>query len=165
MFNDIADEVFIDQAFPLLAGIHQALFTDPVDPAWDPGGLLIDIIQCFICEDVLSAAGISQMGLDVPFGFRTVQMGKDTVDIDPLTDCSEPLHPEFIPQFRLPDKDKRHRADGIKAVIQQKAEFLNGLLLQKMGLIQNADHFLFPDAADDLHFLLELPLCVTAVKF
>ena len=31
MFNDIADKVFIDQAFPLLAGIHQALFTDPVD--------------------------------------------------------------------------------------------------------------------------------------
>ena len=104
MFNDIADKVFIDQAFPLLAGIHQAFFTDPVDPAWDPSGLLIDIIQCFIREDVLSAAGISQMG-------------KDTVDIDPLTDCSVPLHPEFIPQFRLPDKDKRHRADGIKAVV------------------------------------------------
>lgn len=32
MFNDIADEVFIDQAFPLLAGIHQDFFTDPVDP-------------------------------------------------------------------------------------------------------------------------------------
>ena len=43
MFNDIADKVFIDQAFPLLAGIHQALFTDLVDLAWDPGGLLIDI--------------------------------------------------------------------------------------------------------------------------
>ena len=117
MFNDIADKVFIDQAFPLLAGIHQALFTDPVDPAWDPGGLLIDIIQRFVCEDVLPAAGISQMGLDVPFGFGTVQMGKDTVDIDPLPDSSIPLHPEFIPQFRLPDKDKRHRADGIKAVV------------------------------------------------
>ena len=123
MFNDIAHEMFIDQAFSLLAGIHQALFTDPVDPAWDPGGLLIDIIQRFVCEDVLPAAGISQMGLDVPFGFSTVQMGKDTVDIDPLPDSSIPLHPEFIPQFRLPDKDKRHRADRIKAVIQQKAEF------------------------------------------
>ena len=32
MFNDVADKVFIDQAFSLLAGIHQALFTDPVDP-------------------------------------------------------------------------------------------------------------------------------------
>ena len=145
MFNDVADKVFIDQAFSLLAGIHQALFTDPVDPAWDPGGLLIDIIQRFVCEDVLPAAGISQMGLDVPFGFRTVQMGKDTVDIDPLPDSSIPLHPEFIPQFRLPHKDKRHRADRIKAVIQQKAEFLNGLLLQKMGLIQDADHFLLLD--------------------
>ena len=117
MFNDVADKVFIDQAFSLLAGIHQALFTDPVDPAWDPGGLLIDIIQRFVCEDVLPAAGISQMGLDVPFGFGTVQMGKDTVDIDPLPDSSIPLHPEFIPQFRLPHKDKRHRADGIKAVV------------------------------------------------
>ena len=124
MFNDIADEVFIDQAFSLLAGIHQALFTDPVDPARDPRGLLIDIVQGFLREDVLPAAGISQMGLDVPFSFGTVQMGKDTVDIDPLPDCSVPLHPEFIPQFRLPHKDKRHRADGIKAVIQQKAEFL-----------------------------------------
>ena len=117
MFNDIADKVFIDQAFPLLAGIHQAFFTDPVDPAWDPSGLLIDIIQCFIREDVLPAAGISQMGLDVSFGLGTVQMGKDTVDIDSLPDGSIPLHPEFIPQFRLPDKDKRHRADGIKAVV------------------------------------------------
>ena len=25
MFNDVADKVFIDQAFSLLAGIHQAL--------------------------------------------------------------------------------------------------------------------------------------------
>ena len=37
-------------------------------------------------------------------------------------------------------------------------------LLQKMGLIQDADHFLLLDAADDLHFLLELPLCVAPVK-
>ena len=117
MLNNVVDKVFIDQAFSLLAGIHQALFTDPVDPAGDPSGLLIDIIQCFVREDVLPAAGISQMGLDVPFGFGTVQMGKDTVDIDPLPDSSLPLHPEFIPQFRLPHKDKRHRADGIKAVV------------------------------------------------
>ncbi len=124
MFNDVADKVFIDQAFSLLAGIHQALFTDPVDPAGDPGRLLIDIIQRFVCEDVLPAAGISQMGLDVPLCLRTIQVGKDTVDIDPLPDSSIPLHPEFIPQFRLSHKDKRHRADRIKAVIQQKAEFL-----------------------------------------
>ncbi len=135
MFNDVADKVFIDKALPLLAGIHQALFTDPVDPARDSCGLLIDIIQGFLRKDVLPAAGISQMGLDVSFGFRTVQMGKDTVDIDPLPDCRIALHSEFIPQFRLPDKDKRHRADRIKAVIQQKAEFLNGLLLQKMCLV------------------------------
>ena len=121
MFNDVADKVFIDQAFSLLAGIHQALFTDPIDPARDSSGLLVDIIQCFIREDVLPAAGISQMGLDVPLCFGTVQVRKDTVDIDPLPDSSVPLHPEFIPQFRLPHKHKRHRADGIKAVIQQKA--------------------------------------------
>ena len=130
MLNDVVDKVFIDQAFPLLAGIHQALFTDPVDPAWNPGGFLIDIIQRFIREDVLPAAGISQMGLDIPFCLRTVQVGKDTVDINPLPDSSIPLHPEFIPQFRLPHKDKRHRADGIKAVIQQKAKLLNGCIPQ-----------------------------------
>ena len=164
MFNNVADKVFINQTFSLLAGIHQALFTDPVDPARDPRGLLIDIVQGFLREDVLPAAGISQMGLDVPFSFGTVQMGKDTVDIDPLPDCSVPLHPEFIHSSSAP-QGQAPSADGIKAVIQQKAEFLNGLLFQKMCLIQDADHFLFLDAADDLHFLLELPLCVTAVNF
>ena len=39
MLNNVVDKVFIDQAFSLLAGIHQALFTDPVDPAGDPSGL------------------------------------------------------------------------------------------------------------------------------
>ena len=164
MFNDVADKVLIDQTFSLLTGIHQALFTDPVDPAWNPSGLLIDIIQCFIREDVLPAAGISQMGLNVPLCLRSVQVGKDTVDIDSLPDSSVPLHPEFIPQFRLPHKDKRHRADGIEAVIQQKAEFFNRFLFQKMRFIQDADYLLFLDTADDLHFLLELPFCVTAVK-
>ena len=76
MFNDVADKVFIDQAFSLLAGIHQTLFTDPVDPAGDPGGFLIDIIQRFIRVDVPPAAGISQMGLDVLFCLRTVQVGR-----------------------------------------------------------------------------------------
>ena len=98
MLNNVVDKVFIDQAFSLLAGIHQALFTDPVDPAWNPGGFLIDIIQRFIREDVLPAAGISQMGLDVPFGFGTVQMGKDTVDIDPLPDMC-PLPKVFASVF------------------------------------------------------------------
>ena len=55
MFDDVADEVFVNQALFLLAGIHQALFTDPVNPAWDSGGFLINIIQCFICEDILPA--------------------------------------------------------------------------------------------------------------
>ena len=61
MFNDITHQMFIDQAFSLLAGIHQALFADAVDPPRDLGGFFIDIVQCPVCEDILPSPGIDQM--------------------------------------------------------------------------------------------------------
>lgn len=61
MFNDIEDKVFIDQAFSLLAGIHQALFADAVDTPRDPGRFFIDIVQCSVCEYILPSPGIGQM--------------------------------------------------------------------------------------------------------
>ena len=61
MINDITHKVFVDQTFSLLAGIHQTLFTDTVDPPRDPGGFFIDIVQCPVCKNVLSSSGIGQM--------------------------------------------------------------------------------------------------------
>ena len=62
MFNDITHQMFIDQAFSLLAGIHQALFADAVDTPRYPGRFFIDIVQCPVCEDILSSSSIGQMG-------------------------------------------------------------------------------------------------------
>ena len=53
VFNDITHQMFIDQAFSLLAGIHQALFADAVDTPRYPGRFFIDIVQCPVCEDIL----------------------------------------------------------------------------------------------------------------
>ena len=53
--------MFIDQAFSLLAGIHQALFADAVDTPRDPGRLFIDIVQCPVCKDILPSPGIGQV--------------------------------------------------------------------------------------------------------
>ena len=61
MFNDITHQMFIDQVFSLLAGIHQALFADAVDTPRDPGRFFIDIVQCPVCEDILPSPGIDQM--------------------------------------------------------------------------------------------------------
>ena len=50
--------MFIDQAFSLLADIHQALFADAVDTPRDPGRFFIDIVQCPVCKDILPSPGI-----------------------------------------------------------------------------------------------------------
>ena len=63
---------------------------------------------------------VIQMGADVSFRFRTVQMRKDTVNIDPLSYSGIPLQPELvIPQFGLSDKDQSHGALGIKFKVEQ----------------------------------------------
>ena len=74
MLGDILHDMFIDQAFPLLAGIHQTLFTEPVDPARDPGGFLEDIINGAVGEDILPPSGICQMCVNVFSRFRTIQV-------------------------------------------------------------------------------------------
>ena len=61
MLNNVVDQMFIDQAFSLLAGIHQALFADAVDAPRYPGRFFIDIVQCPVCEDILPSPGIDQM--------------------------------------------------------------------------------------------------------
>lgn len=77
----------VHQSGVCTAGIHQALFTDSVDSAWDFCRILVDIGQRFLCKKVLSAVSISQMGRDIPRCFCPVQVGKHTVDINPLPDC------------------------------------------------------------------------------
>lgn len=110
MFDDAADEIFVNQALSLLAGTHQDLFTDPVDPTWDSGGFLMNIIQRFICKDILPAADIIQMRPDIPPCFRATQVGECAVDINPLSDCSIALHSRGVSQLCLPND----KLDGIR---------------------------------------------------
>lgn len=66
--------MFINEALPLLAGIHQAAVTDPVDPPGDPGGFPENLIHGLVCKDLLPAAGILQVGTDIFFRFRAVKV-------------------------------------------------------------------------------------------
>ena len=111
--------MFVRKTLSLLAGVHQAAVTDPVDAPWDPRGLAEDLVHDLIGKDILPA---------------------------------------------LPDEHECHRAHRIEFIIQQEAEFLNGLFFQKVCFIQNADDFPALHAADDLHLLLELPLSIAAVE-
>lgn len=104
------------------------------------------------------------MGPDIAFRLRAVQMRQDAAEVDPLPDSRIPLEAELIPEFCLADKHQRHWAHGIKPVIQQEPEFLNGLPFQQVCLIKDTHHLLPLYAADDLHFLLQLPFGIAAVN-
>lgn len=82
VLDDIMHQMLIDQTLILLACIHKAFFTDPVDTARDSCRFFIDIIHGFIGEYLLFPSGISQMGNDISFRFRPVQVRQDTVDIN-----------------------------------------------------------------------------------
>ncbi len=61
MLDNVLYQVLIDQALALLAAIHQALLTDPVNPAGDTGGLLINAVYSPVGEDLLPSPGIGQV--------------------------------------------------------------------------------------------------------
>lgn len=48
MFNDVIDNMFINQPFSLLECVHQALLTDPVNHSRNPRRALVDrmLINC-----------------------------------------------------------------------------------------------------------------------
>jgi len=50
--------MLINEPFPLLAGIHQALLTDPVNQSGNAGGSLLDYIHRNIRKKIFPAAGI-----------------------------------------------------------------------------------------------------------
>ena len=75
--------------------------------------------------------------LDIFFRFCPVQMWQHTVDVYSLPHSIIAFETQLIfPQFCLSYKYQCHRAFGIKTVVQQETEFLNGLFFQQMCLIQ-----------------------------
>ena len=70
--------MLIREAFPLLAGVHQASVTDAVDPPRDSRRFPVYLIHCLVCKDILPASRVLQMGLDIAFRLRAVQMRQDT---------------------------------------------------------------------------------------
>ena len=114
MLYDKTYHTVIDQMPSLLECIHQTFFTDPVDPAGDPRGFLIDLLQRLIREDLLLPACIRQMGQNVPVAFRTVQMRKDTVDINTLAYCGIALQLQLFPQFCLADENNGRNRKVLK---------------------------------------------------
>lgn len=104
------------------------------------------------------------MRLDILLCLRTVQMWQNTVDINTLPYSGVSLQLQLIPEFRLPYKNKGHRAHGVKTVVEQKSEFFYGLFLKKVGLIQNADNLFILNATDDLNLILELTFRISTVE-
>ena len=93
VLDDIMHQMLIDQTLILLACIHKAFFTDPVDAARNPCGFFINIIYGFIGEYLLFPSGVSQMGNDISFRFRSVQVRQDAIDINTLPNSCITLHP------------------------------------------------------------------------
>ncbi len=105
------------------------------------------------------------MGIDILPGLRTVEVREYTVDIDPLAYRCITLQPQLlVPELCLADEDQCHRAHRIETVIQEEAEFLECLFLQKVGLVQYTDDLFVPDAPDDLDLFLELTFGVSPVE-
>ena len=73
VFCHIADHVVIDQPLLRLAGIHQALFTDSIHHSWNAVRDLIDPINGGVSKDVLCAARVLHVRIDVVLAFRTVK--------------------------------------------------------------------------------------------
>ena len=74
MLHDKSDGVFINEPFPLLAGVHQALLADPVNHPENSGGSLLDYICRNIREEILATAGVAEVGPNVLLRFRLLQL-------------------------------------------------------------------------------------------
>ena len=85
VFCHIADNVVSDKPLLRLAGIHQALFTDSIHHPWNAVRDLVDTIYGGGSKDVLCAACVLHVRIDVVLAFRTVKRRHRAVDIDPLS--------------------------------------------------------------------------------
>ena len=110
-------------------------------------------------------ACICHVGFHVLLRLGPVEMRYDTADVDALAHGRITLQLEFlIPQLGLPHQNQRHRTHRVKAVVEKETEFLYGLFLQKMSLIQHADDLFVFRFPDQFNLILQLALCVASVK-
>lgn len=91
-------------------------------------------------------------------------MRKDAVDVDALAYCRISLQLQLVPELRLAHENQCHGAQRVEFIIQKEAKFFNRFTLQKMGFIQNTDHFFILHTTDDLNLVLELAFCISTVK-
>ena len=166
MLNNKGNVMVIDDPVLLLESIHKGFFTDSVDHTRYAIGVFVYLVDRALAEELsILVSCVIQMGTDVSFRFRTVQMREDAVNIDPLSYSGIPLQPELvIPQFCLSDKDQSHGALGIKFKIEQETEFFYGFSFKEMCLIQYAYYFFMLYPMDDLYFLMKLFFCFTKAE-
>ncbi len=139
----------------LLICVHQTFFAYPVHHSRYPGGFLGNYIYRFGREYLRRAAGIFEVGLNIPFHLGTVKMPYHTVYVNTLSYRGISLQTQLVlPKLCLPHKDQSHGTHGIKLVIQQKSEFLKRFFFQQMRFVKYADDLLFLNAPDDLYLAL-----------
>ena len=117
MLNNKGNVMVIDDPVLLLESIHKGFFTDSVDHTRYSIGAFVYLIDRAVAEELaILVSCVIQMGADVSFRFRTVQMRKDTVNVYLLSDGIVSFQTEFvISKFCLPNEDQRHGAFGIIA--------------------------------------------------
>ncbi len=82
MFEDKPYLMFVRETLSLLAGVHQAAVTDPVDAPWDPRGLAEALVHGLIGKDILPASGVFLQAIfpifsvSIPYNQRCIFMRK-----------------------------------------------------------------------------------------
>ena len=122
----------------------------------NPRGYFIYLVFCPAGEDLFPRPCIRHMGCYIFPCLRTVQPPQHDVHVDALPYGLICLELEFLlPEFRLSHKHQRHRACGVKFIIQQEPQFFQHVLPQQVRFIQHAHDFLFLLRTDRPDFLLQ----------
>ena len=108
-FNDLTDNMVIDNFLVVLRTIDQAMGTELVNQAGGAGGVTEDLTDCRVRENILAGPGIIEMSANVVTGLGAIVMVKAATDVESLPDSGIDLTLEQIPQLALTDQNQGHR--------------------------------------------------------